>query len=292
MTASVRKPLRTKLPSSLMWMLFLSLAIHLASLLPLSIFTDHLRSNLAPKSVERSSVKVKIQPPRRIAELKQKETDAPQEANYQSFENHKAEKETRLSKLLQNPKAADVGATPRREVVTQVQERSKPLSEKMSSAFGEGKLSFALPREKKSAYGRLLPDWQELSQVVDAGYQEHLDEEIPVGDRVDINTTEFRYMGYMTSMRKAIELVWNYPMEAAQRGMQGEVGLEFVILKSGQTKNIKVVKSSGYKILDDSIIEAIKLASPFSPLPDGFGKERILITGSFRYILSSWMAGH
>ncbi len=92
-------------------------------------------------------------------------------------------------------------------------------------------------------------------------------------------------------MRKAIELVWNYPSEAAQRGMEGEVTVEFVIAKSGSVSRIKVLKSSGYKILDDAIVEALRLASPFAPLPDGFGKQKMLITGSFRYILSPYVAG-
>jgi len=62
-------------------------------------------------------------------------------------------------------------------------------------------------------------------------------------------------------------------------------------MKDGHTRRLRVVKSSGYKILDDAIVEAIKLASPFSPLPDGFGKDKIVITGMFRYILSSQLAG-
>src|SRR5690606_28888437 len=98
-------------------------------------------------------------------------------------------------------------------------------------------------------------------------------------------------MGYMTTMRKSIELVWNYPIEAARRGMQGEVGLEFLIHKNGDVRRIRVIKSSGYKILDDAIVEAIRLAAPFSPLPDGFGKDKLVITGVFRYILSSFLAG-
>lgn len=231
---------------------------------------------------------------KQIVEVKQTETEAPQENQFQSFQNHKTERETRLEKRLDNPKAAD--ASPQQERQAKSQSGQK-RSEKTASVSNQvksrdGSLEFSKKAEPQSPYDRLLPSRTELSELVEAGYQEFLDEEIPKGDRIDINTTEFRYMGYMTSMRKSIELVWNYPIEAAQRGMQGEVGLEFIILKSGETKGIKILKSSGYRILDDSIVEAIKLASPFSPLPEGFGKDKILITGSFRYILNSWMAGH
>ena len=128
----------------------------------------------------------------------------------------------------------------------------------------------------------------DLPGQLNAGFQDYIDDKIQNGDRIDINTTEYRYIGYFTNMRKAIELVWNYPLEAARKGLSGEVGLEFAINKDGRTSHIRVIKSSGYEILDKAIIEAIKLASPFSPLPDGFKKQKIVVTGSFRYILNAY----
>ncbi|MHA0110867.1 energy transducer TonB, partial [Klebsiella pneumoniae] len=56
----------------------------------------------------------------------------------------------------------------------------------------------------------------------------------------------------------------------------------------GHVTHIRIIKSSGYDILDQAIIQAINLAAPFSPLPDGFGKNRLVVTGSFRYILNSF----
>ena len=142
-----------------------------------------------------------------------------------------------------------------------------------------------------SAYQRLLPEEKELQSQVDVGYQQHLDEAIDLGDRIDMNTSEFRYVGYFTAMRKSIELVWVYPAEAARSGMQGEVRVEFVIHKDGHVSRIRVLRSSGYRVLDEAIVEALKLASPFSPLPEGFGKDKIAVTGSFRYQLVSYLAG-
>ena len=63
-------------------------------------------------------------------------------------------------------------------------------------------------------------------------------------------------------------------------------------MKSGKLKYAKVVESSGYAILDDAVIEALELAAPYDPLPDGFDKDKLTITGSFRYVLSGFASAH
>jgi protein TonB len=135
----------------------------------------------------------------------------------------------------------------------------------------------------------MLPSkMQDLAGQVDAGYQDYVDDKVDEGDRIDINTTEYRYIGYFTSMRKSIELVWIYPDDAVRRGMQGETVLEFAIDKTGRVSRIRIVKSSGYEILDKNMVATLRMASPFSPLPVGWKKSRIIVTGSFRYVLSAY----
>ncbi len=146
------------------------------------------------------------------------------------------------------------------------------------------------PRENKprNVYESLIPKAHELANQVKAGYQDYIEEEVDTGDRIDFNTTNFRYLGYFTSVRKAFELVWVYPAEAVRRGLQGEVKLEFTIQKDGTVSRMRVIESSGHKILDEGVVEAIKLASPFAPLPSGMKKDRLTIVGSFRYVLTSY----
>ncbi|MEI8025789.1 MAG: energy transducer TonB [Pseudomonadota bacterium] len=112
------------------------------------------------------------------------------------------------------------------------------------------------------------------------------------GDRLDLDTKEYRYMGYFSSMRKSIELVWVYPAEAARRGIQGTVTVEFTIEKSGASKKIKVLRSSGSESLDNAIVTAIREAQPFSPLPQGFGKDKLTVTGNFNYVLTGYAISH
>src|SRR5690606_7779634 len=123
---------------------------------------------------------------------------------------------------------------------------------KLQIGTGPG-LEMQRKEQQKKEFEKFLPNAKDLARYMDAGYQEYLDDNLAMADRIDINTTEYRYIGYFTNMRKAIELVWNYPMDAARRGMQGEVGIEFIINKDGSTGRIRVIRSSGYKILDDAI---------------------------------------
>ena len=110
-----------------------------------------------------------------------------------------------------------------------------------------------------------MPQSIELADSRAAGYQDYIDEKLEIADSIDLNTTDYRFIGYFSNLRKAFEMVWRYPSEA-RGGLQGSVSVRFTILKSGKLKYAKVVDSSGYPILDDAVIEALELAAPYDPL--------------------------
>lgn len=236
----------------------------------------------------------------KILEMPQLETEAPDKADYVGTVDHKAKQEMRISDKVKRDRAKDPGQkgrpdTPRDAVVQadrleQPKQQKSPKESNIQIRSKTGSLTMDAFRPKpRNDYEALLPtSVADLPGQLTAGFQDYVDDKVQEGDRIDINTTNYRFIGYFTNMRKAIELVWNYPSEASQRGMQGEVGLEFAINKDGKATQIRVIKSSGYPILDRAIVEAIKLASPFSPLPDGFQKNKLVVTGSFRYILSAY----
>lgn len=263
---------------------------------------------------------------KKILEVHQEETEAPKVANHKGHQNHKAAKETRVKPTPKQP-AMDPGKAganqqtktagktkktpkkvakkPVKQTKNQKTTENKPTPPKLKPKLSmqpllspKGKKSFSQRAHKTKdapppgSYQSFLPSGDDLAHQVRAGYQDYVDESLELGDKIDINTTDYRYIGYFTSMRKAIELVWTYPSAAARRGHQGIVGLQFTILKDGQINGLKVVSSSGYQSLDTSIVEAIRLASPFSPLPDGFGKNELTITGNFRYMLNNFASGH
>jgi TonB family protein len=50
----------------------------------------------------------------------------------------------------------------------------------------------------------------------------------------------------------------NYPRTARKRGYEGEVKLKVFVLENGEVGEIVVVRASGYEILDQSALEAVK----------------------------------
>lgn len=254
----------------------------------------------------------------KILETPQQKTAKPEDASYAGNVDHQAEKQTRVSDKTPRDRAKDPGqkgnpearpGVPRPEDVKadKLVKDAKPkdkkpekkpptssedmaISKNKVEIFSKGNLAIGAEKPKaRNPYESLLPTGiADLPGQLNAGYQDYVDEKIEEGDRIDINTTEYRFIGYFTSMRKAIELVWNYPLEAARKGLSGEVGLEFAISREGRASRIRVIKSSGYEVLDRAIVDAIKLASPFAPLPEGFAKERLLVSGSFRYVLNAY----
>jgi protein TonB len=70
-----------------------------------------------------------------------------------------------------------------------------------------------------------------------------------------------------------------FPELAAITGLQGNVFIIFEILKDGSLGKIEIVKSSGYKILDDEAVRTVRDSAPFQPLPPEWNKDSYLVHG-------------
>lgn len=68
---------------------------------------------------------------------------------------------------------------------------------------------------------------------------------------------------YLLKIQNKIEKNKIYPQYAQDEGTEGKVKVEFIVEKNGRVKNIKVISSSGYKILDNAAMDAVKKSSPF-----------------------------
>lgn len=292
----------------------LSALIHLLSYIKLEDFGALDRERRDKSQQERVTVRVvpkqapeiteksrESDEPKRILEARQEETEAPDDARYHGAVDHRTDRETRV---IPNPNAGrglDPGDGGRDERTTAEKPPSEPpaLAEESPPDEVEQEIKPGLAigpglsrRQPRNAYESLMPSANDLRGEVQAGYQDYIDEDLEVGNRIDINTTNYRYMSYFINMRKAFELVWTYPAEAARRGMQGVVRVQFTIMKDGSVEQIQVVQSSGHKILDDAVVEALRLSSPYAPLPGSYEEDELPVTGSFRYVLSSFAGAY
>jgi len=105
---------------------------------------------------------------------------------------------------------------------------------------------------------------------------------------VPLNTPDPRYAAYFAELKRRIEEKWVYPQEAARKGQSGQGELRFVLRKDGSVRTVEIVSSSGVMVLDRYIENAIRLASPFPPIPASVGEDVIPISINFTYVLGGF----
>jgi protein TonB len=100
---------------------------------------------------------------------------------------------------------------------------------------------------------------------------------------VTFDTREFKYRAYMERLREKVENIWKYPEEAARKGIYGDLVIVFVIRKDGSLGSVELLRTSGYPILDEYALRALRHGEPYWPLPEGWGQSSLTITGHFIY---------
>ncbi len=71
---------------------------------------------------------------------------------------------------------------------------------------------------------------------------------------------------FTKDVKSRIEINKHYPETAMRLGMVGTVEVSYVIKRNGELISVKVINSSGYKLLDEAAINAVK-SSVYKPFP-------------------------
>lgn len=67
-----------------------------------------------------------------------------------------------------------------------------------------------------------------------------------------------------------------FPKEAVQRRQHGEITVAFSIIRDGSVEDLRIVKPSGLKALDDAAVEIVRKASAgFPPFPSAVTQDRL-----------------
>jgi TonB family protein len=112
------------------------------------------------------------------------------------------------------------------------------------------------------------------------------------GEPIPLESKDPRYSDYLDRIRRMIKSKWSYPCvknadthECEYKS--GRLIIEFGIAKDGRVPFVTVRQSSGFVIMDDYAVNAIKLASPFPAVPDTVSKKGIPILASFHYVVDT-----
>ena len=176
---------------------------------------------------------------------------------------------------------------PVRKPVKQKLEPPKPKETMVAKVMERPKV---LPRPKPPVLppSQGVPRLRKLPLLSGADLERYakLDEDAEDSEVVSLDTRDFRYISYFAHIKRKIELTWSYPEEAARAGIYGELMLRFTLLRNGRLEDVKLVRSSGSRILDEEAIRAVKFANPYNPFPRRITKNRLRINAVFSYLPS------
>lgn len=92
---------------------------------------------------------------------------------------------------------------------------------------------------------------------------------------VNASTQEYKYASYLEAWRSKVEKIGNlnYPDEAKRQRLYGNLLMHVAVRADGSVERIRVVRSSGHKLLDDAAVRIVRLSAPFSPFPPEIRQE-------------------
>ncbi len=92
---------------------------------------------------------------------------------------------------------------------------------------------------------------------------------------------------YLDSWRRRVEAVGNinYPIQARQRQVYGNVRMLISLNALGQISETRIIQSSGESLLDQAAVDIVNLAAPFEPFPEELKAEADIleIVRTFRF---------
>jgi protein TonB len=119
---------------------------------------------------------------------------------------------------------------------------------------------------KDMEIARLTADVQRRSQAY---------AKLPKRKVINASTKEYKYTAYLDSWRRKVENIGNlnYPDQAKRDRLYGNLVLHVAVRADGSVERIRVLHSSGHKILDDAAVRIVRMSAPFSPFPEDIRKE-------------------
>ena len=99
---------------------------------------------------------------------------------------------------------------------------------------------------------------------------------------VDKSTRSKVLNDYVLLTRDAIQRVWTTPVEMSGASpLKGYVTIYYTVSRSGAVGPVQLVQGSGNGEMDRSLLQAIRQAAPFPPLPEDIAARQVLIKAKF-----------
>jgi len=103
---------------------------------------------------------------------------------------------------------------------------------------------------------------------------------------LNLQQMDNKLLSFFRRFHDRVEAVWNYPVKASSRGIEGTLLIKITVNRKGELVDALPLESSGSDILDYEAIMAVYRAAPFGPLPSQYPHEQLKIYAHFQYSLS------
>ncbi len=165
-------------------------------------------------------------------------------------------------------------------------EREQILVEDDSSEFSQQITSIEQPEPPLPSAAELMQESMAMAKL-QPGIQRDRESKskLPKRKWISANTREYEFAAYMQAWVAKVERVGNlnYPEEIRRLMLVGDVIMTVGINVDGSVESIDIHRSSGHPQLDQAATRIVRLAGPYSPLP-----EHISTTVDVLHITRTW----
>lgn len=173
------------------------------------------------------------------------------------------------------PEAVPPPSEPRREF------RQEPLPEKSGLSLGGPPPQALAPLIARPPASRTGPSLRD--QIASLGSGLTAERGGPAERTISMGDRNPRYVDYLRQLERRIYAEWLPLIGDRGTGLRGQAVLVITLNPTGTLTYIQLMESSGYPILDEWALRAMKSAAPFDPFPPQWANEPTNIIATFTY---------
>jgi len=275
--------------------ILLSLLLHLLLLLVP-------KDRLFPVEMAPPPVYVEVRPPQPL----DRELDLPIREELEKPREKPAERLAEKDQVVEKETAPEGQDTEDREPVVQAPQpvprpqpptppQPEPRPEKPKADESDQTIAETLEgwKRKSTEPSPEVPDLQTLTQIspqamaqIERDWRQKYRKDIERGDTVWMDTQQDLLISFMRRFRNNIYGVWNYPESARRQNQQGSCLIRITVDRDGNVTDVILMESSGYRVLDDEAMRAVRQGATYGPLPRVYPNEYLHIMALFNYQMS------
>ena len=129
---------------------------------------------------------------------------------------------------------------------------------------------------------QLYPGASRMAKLEDS-YRRKFENDVAEGDTRFLNSDDIQFGSFLRRLENSIYGVWRYPPEAAMQGIEGITPVRITFNRKGEITAVKLLESSGAKVLDDEVFRTLKMIGPVGGFPKGYDKAEFHLIAFFQY---------